>query len=126
MRPIFFILLLFLSFLAPAQPSPKEAVQYLNQEPPGMTPKIFAPDVVSLKIDYEFGSVFSNSGNEFYYAVNVGPIAEIRSIVRTGDTWSKPKTVITSDKYSHNDPFLSPDDKRLYFISVRPLDGQGD
>ncbi|HEY5747248.1 MAG TPA: hypothetical protein VIU12_14300 [Chryseolinea sp.] len=91
-----------------------------------MTPKVFAPEVVSLKADYEFGSVFSNSGNEFYYAVNVGPIAEIRSIVRTGDTWSKPKTVITSDKYSHNDPFLSPDDKKLYFISDRPMDGQGD
>lgn len=126
MRPIFFILLLFLSFLAPAQSSSTKAVQYLNQEPPGMTPKVFAPDVVSLKADYEFGSVFSNSGNEFYYAVNVGPIAEIRAIVRNGNTWSAPKTVITSDKYSHNDPFLSPDDKKLFFISDRPANGKGD
>jgi len=126
MRPIFFILLLFSSFLSPAQPSSKKAVQYLNQVPPEMTPIVFAPDVVSLKTDYEFGSVFSNSGNEFYYAVNVGPIAEIRSIVRQGDVWSTPKIVLTSDKYSHNDPFLSPDDKRLYFISDRPVDGRGD
>jgi len=126
MRSIFFISLLFYSFLSPAQSSPPKAVQYLNQEPPGTTPKVFAPDVVSLKSDYEFGSVFSNSGNEFYYAVNVGPIAEIRSIVRQGNAWSTPKTILTSDKYSHNDPFLSPDDKRLYFISDRPMDGKGD
>jgi Tol biopolymer transport system component len=126
MRLICILPLIFSSFTSFAQSSPKNAVQYVNQEPPEMTPKIFAPDVVSLKTDYEFGSVFSNSGNEFYYAVNVGPIAEIRAMVRTGDTWSKPKTVITSDKYSHNDPFLSPDDKKLYFISDRPLDGQGD
>lgn len=126
MRPIFMVLLIFPVLQSVSQSSPKSTAQYLNQVPPDLTPKVFAPDVVSLKTDYEFGSVFSNSGNEFYYAVNVGPIAEIRYMVRTGDTWSKPKTVITSDKYSHNDPFLSPDDKKLYFISDRPLSGQGD
>jgi Tol biopolymer transport system component len=126
MRQIVIVLAIFSSFSSLSQSVSKTAVQYLHQVPPKMTPEVFAPGIVSLKDDYEFGSVFSNNGNEFYYAVNVGPIAEIRCIVRTGDTWSKPKTVITSDKYSHNDPFLSPDDKKLYFISDRPLNGQGD
>src|SRR5205085_11189243 len=29
------------------------------------------------------------------------------------------------DIYSYNDPFLSPDEKRLYFISDQPLSGNG-
>ncbi len=121
------LLTLFLSLLFfSTQSQNKPALQYLNQEPPGVTPKVFAPDLVSLKEHYEFGSVFSNSGKEFYYGINVGPIAEIRCRILNGNKWSEPKTVISSDKYSHNDPFLSPDDKRLYFISDRPLDGKGD
>ncbi|MEO8473600.1 MAG: hypothetical protein ABI477_15480 [Chryseolinea sp.] len=99
---------------------------FLDQETPTIKPAIFAPGLVSLKDEYEFGSVFSNDGNEFYYAVNVGPIAEIRCIKRKGGKWSKPITVITNDKYSHNDPFLSPDDNKLFFISDRPMDGAGE
>ena len=37
---------------------------YLGQEPPGMTPEIFAPGVVSTERD-EINSVFSSNGAEF-------------------------------------------------------------
>ena len=33
---------------------------------------------------------------------------------------------MTHEKYGYNDPFLSPDGKRLFFISDRALDGKGD
>jgi Tol biopolymer transport system component len=40
--------------------------------------------------------------------------------------WTDPEVVLASDQYEYNDPFLSPDGKRLFFISDQALDGQGD
>ncbi|HTE30212.1 MAG TPA: hypothetical protein VK666_07550 [Chryseolinea sp.] len=120
------LLTLCIAFSANSQTGSKRTGDYLGEDPPGLKPKVFAPGIVSLPQDYEFGSVFSSNGSEFYYAVNVGPIAEIRRIARSANGWSKPVTILTSDKYSHNDPFLSKDGKRLYFISDRPLTGVGE
>ncbi|KAA9356782.1 hypothetical protein F0P93_03290 [Larkinella humicola] len=99
---------------------------YLNQNPPGMVPSIFAPDLVSLKDHYEYGSVFSSDGTEFYYAVIINKKPQIRCIRFEKNAWTAPKIVIGSDQYEYNDPFLSPDEKRLYFISDRAVDGKGE
>ncbi|GAB3324729.1 hypothetical protein GCM10027299_22130 [Larkinella ripae] len=40
--------------------------------------------------------------------------------------WTAPQVVLASDQYEYNDPFLSPDGKRLFFISDRALDGKSD
>lgn len=42
------------------------------------------------------------------------------------NTWTQPATIMGHEKYGYNDPFLSPDQKRLYFISDRALDGKGE
>lgn len=99
---------------------------YLDQAPPGLEPRLFAPGVVSLKDLYEYGSVFSRDGKEFYYAVIIHSKPQIRWIRFENNAWTTPKTIIGSDQYEYNDPFLSPDEKRLYFISDRPLDGRGE
>jgi Tol biopolymer transport system component len=90
-----------------------------------MTTKIFAPEVVSLKGRYEFGSVFSSNGKEFFYAVE-GERPHIELIKYENNQWSKPVKLLVSDKYGYNDPFLSPDGEKLYFISDQAIDGQGD
>lgn len=94
---------------------------YMGQEKPGTTPKIFAPNFISTE-EYEFGSVFNSDGTAFYFGVDVGNYSEIRYSNLENGKWSKPK-VFLSGEYSYNDPFLSPDENRLYFISRRPLDG---
>jgi hypothetical protein len=95
---------------------------YLGQVKPGLKAKIFAPGIVSKRTEYEFGSVFSDDGNEFYYGVNVNGISEIRYMTRTENKWSKPKRGDFSKGFSCNDPFLSPGGDKLYFISDMPLD----
>jgi len=40
-------------------------------------------------------------------------------------SWTSPIAILVHDVYSYNDPFLSPDEKKLFFISDRPLSGQG-
>ncbi len=107
------------------QQGKKESSKYLNEEPPGLTPKIFAPGVVSMDNQYEYGSIFSADGKEFYYALNVGEKPEIHFAKFENNTWTKPIKIIGHEKYGYNDPFLTPDGKRLFFISDRALDGKG-
>ncbi|ACT93011.1 WD40 domain protein beta Propeller [Dyadobacter fermentans DSM 18053] len=98
---------------------------YLGQKPPGIAPVIFARDRASLIDYYEYGSVFSKDGSEFYYAVIVNSKPQIRCIRYEKNGWTAPKVIIASKEYEYNDPFLSPDGKRLYFISDRAADGRG-
>ncbi|MEM6361723.1 MAG: ankyrin repeat domain-containing protein [Bacteroidota bacterium] len=98
--------------------------KYMGQKAPGTSPKMFAPNFISTE-EQEFGSVFNKDGTEFYFGVDVGGRNEIRFTKMEGKQWSKPETIISHERYSYNDPFLSNDENRLYFISKRALDGIG-
>lgn len=98
-------------------------LKYLGQQPPTLTPEVFAPGLISRKDRYEFGSVFNEDGTEFYYGVNVNHKSEIWYTKLANDKWSEPKALLENEKYGNNDPFLSPDEQRLYFISKRSEDG---
>ncbi len=95
--------------------------EYLGQQKPSLKPKIFAPNIVSKTGEYEFGSVFSSDGNEFYYGVDVNGKSEIRFMVRKNNQWSIPKRVGFCKGFSCNDPFFSPYDDKLFFISDMPI-----
>jgi hypothetical protein len=107
-------------------PDPK----YFNEVVPGTTPKVFAEGRVSTTEEFEFGAVFSNDRTEFYYGVVINGKAETRMMkfnaVSSGQgSWTKPQKILVHDVYSYNDPFLTPDNKKLFFISDRALDGKG-
>lgn len=108
-----------------AQPTKQTAAKYLAQVPPGLSPVVFAPGTVSMQDQYEYGSVFSKDGKEFFYAAIIHSKPQIRCIRLENNVWTAPILIIGSDKYEYNDPFLSPDGNRLYFISDRSIDGEG-
>lgn len=97
---------------------------YMGQPEPGRTPKIFAPNFISTE-EYEFGSVFNSDATEFFYGVDANGKNEIRYSKLEDGSWSHPKSILSHSSYGYNDPFLSPDDSRMYFISNRALDGLG-
>ncbi len=99
--------------------------EYMGQPPPELTPKLFAPNFVSTE-ESEFGSVFNAANTEFYYGVDVNGKNEIRYSKRIGNQWSPPETILSHERYGYNDPFLSPEEDRLYFISKQALDGLGE
>ncbi len=99
--------------------------EYMGQKAPGLTPAVFAPHVISTE-ESEFGSVFNADNTEFYYGVDIKGKPEIRYSKRSGEHWSKPQVLLSHAQYSYNDPFLSPDEKRLYFISKRAMEGMGE
>ncbi len=98
---------------------------YMGQKPPEKVAKVFAPNVISTE-ESEFGSVFNKAGTEFYYGVDVNGKNEIRYAELRNNQWTTPKTILSHEQYGYNDPFLSPDENRLYFISNQALDGKGE
>ena len=118
---IYYLIILTMLFGCSAKVN--ESLKYLKQKPPSMVPEVFAPDLISSKNNQEFGSVFSKDGTEFFYGVNVNNKAEIRYAKLIGDEWTEPQTILSHEKYGFNDPFLSTDEKRLYFISEMSIDG---
>jgi len=65
----------------------------------------------------------SPDGNEIYFTVDdlKSRVALISYIKKTNDGWSKPKSVSFTGKYRDLEAAFSPDGKRLYFVSNRPL-----
>ena len=98
---------------------------YLGQKPPGMMPEIFAPGIVSTG-HYEQSNSFSPDGKEFYYTL-VGPKFGTTVFMQMQHgNWGRPQTAPFSGRYNDYYPFCSPDGKRLYFVSMRPVSGQGE
>ncbi len=103
---------------------------YLGQKPPGMTPELFAPGLLSAGHD-EFKMTFSPDGREFCY--NLGSPAAQWIVEPTGlfrksfmmftceenGHWIEPREFsFGSDRNSYY-PFFSPDGKKLFFSSER-------
>ncbi|NER12225.1 hypothetical protein GWK08_02110 [Leptobacterium flavescens] len=122
-KPI--ITLLFLVLINSYPSGTDNSLQYLGQTPPSMTPEIFAPGLISKSTEYEFGSVFSKDGMEFFYGVDTGNRSEIRYTRLENGKWTPSKTIISHQQYGYNDPFLSPDENELYYISDMPMNGKG-
>jgi len=112
-------LLLLLALLVGCTVKIDEGLKYLNQKPPSIVPEIFAPNLISKETESEFGSVFNKEATEFFYGVDVNGKEEIRYSKLIENSWSEPETILVHEQYGYNDPFLSPDENKLFFISRR-------
>ncbi len=113
----------FIVLILGCKPEVEEHLKYLNQSRPSTVPEKFASGLISKSGVSEFGSIFNREGTEFYFGVDIDRKPEIQYCKLDGNHWTKPKTLLSHEKYGFNDPFLSPDEKRLYFISKRSYDG---
>ena len=96
---------------------------YLGQKPPGMTPEVFAPGIVSTGLN-EIGSSFSNDGNEFFFSVGPDPYMSIITLSNEKYGWSKPEVASFSGNYDDFDAKFSPDGNKMYYSSNRPAPGK--
>lgn len=95
-------------------------LKYIQKSKPNLTAQVFAPGFISIDSLAEFGSVFNKAGDEFYYALDFEGRAEIWYSKLEAKQWTKPIAIISDEKYSFNDPMLSPDESKLYYISNLP------
>lgn len=103
---------------------------YLGQKPPGDTPEMFAPGIVSSIWGLHSTAVFSPDGTEVWWAPMVTFPGEIYSrggllmMRRVKGRWTPPAWAPFSGPKGEDDvPFFAADGTRLYFISRRPLPG---
>jgi len=92
----------------------------LGQKPPGMTPEIFAPRIISTGHGERIAA-FSPNGKEFYYALWGAPHGVILQMNEIDGQWTKPKVASFSGRFE-GDFTMSPDGKMIVFSSNRPFD----
>lgn len=94
---------------------------YLGQKKPGQIPVMFAPGFVSTERP-QLNAVFTPDGKEFYFSLRK-PDAPFAIMVtrQVNNRWTKPQTAPFSGKYSDVDQSISPDGKRFFFCSTRPV-----
>lgn len=94
---------------------------------PQQSPSPFLPGKGSDKLLLA-GATFSPDGRSVYFtrysAFTVEAVKTILVSYRTGDDWSDPVPLPFSGRWSDTTPFVSPDGRRLYFASTRPVRGE--
>ncbi|UCC41396.1 MAG: MBL fold metallo-hydrolase [Candidatus Aminicenantes bacterium] len=96
---------------------------YLGQKPPGMTPEVFAPEIISVDNFIESGSGFALDANMFVfqrYFPDV-PISTIYTTELKDGRWTTPSPAPFNSEYDDWDFTVAPDGRTIYFTSMRPV-----
>lgn len=104
-----------------AESPPRLSGDYLGQDPPGRTARLFAPGFVSTQHG-ELNAVFANDAREFYFTrrgIAVGP-ATIMVTKQIDRYWIQPEAIDFDRRYSAIDMFIAADGNRMVFCSNRP------
>jgi Tol biopolymer transport system component len=97
---------------------------YLGQEPPGDTPVVFAPGIVSTGKEHS-AAMFTPDGNEVWFG-RLFPAA-VYYMKRTNGTWTEPQVASFCDSSTtFLYPVLSPAGNQIFYSSDRPIDQQGE
>ncbi len=97
---------------------------YLGQKPPGMTPELFAPGIITT--DASEGC--SGWGKDMEYFIFQRRIDEKRLLYimnQNSGVWSAPELLPFSEKYQVGDFTVAPDGKTMVFASRIPIDEIG-
>ncbi|MEL7124412.1 MAG: hypothetical protein AAFO07_33560, partial [Bacteroidota bacterium] len=90
------------------------------------SPVLFAKEILSDKVEYSLTvspdkkTIYFVKTDSFYVSK---PKAIYKSVQENGD-WSVPQKVWFSNHPTDSNPFLTPDGKRLFFTSRRPVKGK--
>jgi Tol biopolymer transport system component len=101
---------------------------YLGQKPPGMTPEVFAPGIVSSEHQEHSSLSISPDGKEMWWSRWRLPHDHdkypqvIMFIKVENGRWSQPRVAPFSGKYRDGGPAFSFDGNKIFFYSRRPLD----
>lgn len=111
------ILAIFLSCSTNQTDFPVLKGPYLGQKPPGTTPEVFAPGIVSSKEFIEFKGSFSPDGKEYYFYKHALPefIPTLFFTKIEKGKWTKPAELQITKGARAAHPCISHDNKWLFF-----------
>jgi Tol biopolymer transport system component len=108
---------------APGDQFPVLSGPYLGLEPPGDTPVVFAPGIVSTP-KQELNSIFTPDGKSLYFSISgEGDEMTVMEMRLLDGRWTAPAVASFSSSFGDVDPFVSPDGNRIFFGSKRPRPG---
>jgi hypothetical protein len=94
---------------------------YFGQKPPGNTPEVFAPGIVSIQ-DAKYNTIsFSAKLDEFYLYRWDGAAAKIMCSRIVNGVWTPLEEVSFTKGYRAMEPHISFDNKRIYFNWDKPV-----
>jgi hypothetical protein len=127
LKPVLWIAVFLLGTLSlPAQTQgkefPKLSGPYLGQKPPGMTPEIFAPGIVSSNGILKHSPLaVSPDGGEVFWSI-ANPLTIYTMRLENG-RWTIPELAPFAKGIECSSPVFSPDHSRLFFTSQIVKDG---
>jgi len=113
--------------ISSARPNDRSELKgpYVGQKPPGMTPEIFAPGIISMGY-FERSVVFSPRQDELFFELRcLGFTTVLLQMKQNHGVWSRPEMAFFSGipEYYDDSPFYAYDGRSLFFTSRRPLSG---
>lgn len=100
--------------------------KYLGQTLPGDEPELFAPGFINRGL-YTRDIALMPSGDELYFTISFGNFTYSAIMVtrEIDGEWTEPQVAPFVDlDYLNIEPFISPDGKKLFFLSNRPLENE--
>lgn len=113
-------LILLAGLLAPANKFSALSGPYLGQEPPGNTPVLFAPNIMTFEHGYHSSIVFTPDLRLAIWCPMRGDKNQLLIAQMADGYWSAPKETDLGMGAEVLDPFLSVDGNRLFFLSFKP------
>jgi Tol biopolymer transport system component len=118
-QPVIYIILLlvlfYISNLTAKEDFPVLKGPYLGQQPPGMTPRIFAQGIICTD-DHEGSSGFALKGKRFIFQKFIEWECNTYEMSLKNGTWTKPRLVPFWWLLRHNGDFvMAPDDETMLF-----------
>jgi hypothetical protein len=107
-----------------SQPIPPDSL-YLGQTPPGNTPQIFAPGIISITGRTEYGISISPDGDEMLFALGNWPYKRTMIMKYENNHWTGPDTVSFSLTRSAEEAIYSPGGQRVYYYAYNPPNPHG-
>ena len=98
---------------------------YLGQSPPGTTPEVFAPGIVSTDLVEADAAFARNSEVLLFNRIYSDRPYDIYITELRNDRWTEPAPVPFGNAYNEWDFKFAPDDRTLFYTSVRPKSGVG-
>jgi hypothetical protein len=112
---VLFVSLLVVASIVQSQTTP-EARPYLGQNPPGTTPVIFAPGVISRGEVHSRLEISPDGREMFWNTVDIKTFsAHVLSVKHVNGTWSAPQAPPFARDGNTQGAVFSPDGKRLFF-----------
>ncbi len=121
------LMMALLGIVALGAEGPEISKPYLGQTPPGSVPQLFAPGIVGTGM-HTRDIAMTPDGREIYFCVILGQykLSNIVGCRWENGRWSAPFVVPGLDQpgVHYIEPHISPDGKKFFFASNRPVAGK--